>query len=167
MECCDDVGKSNRGSQRVIHSCLEHFILLMFSQDNFYQCPSKYLKRIIIIWSSYSQRRLHLGLHLKKQMGRKSKEDYVQLTHFAIEQKLTQHCKATKHQLKKKKSKWEVASQRMCGSGRSLLQAKGIQNTSSGVQLRKEGPGHWERKPADRAQPATKISSWCQLLRHV
>ena len=105
MECCDDVGKSNRGSQRVIHSCLKHFISLMFFQDNFYQCPSKYLKRIIIIWSSYSQRRLHLGLHLKKQMGRKSKEDYVQLTHFAIEQKLTQHCKATKHQFKKKKKK--------------------------------------------------------------
>ena len=49
----------------------------------------------------------------------------------------------------------------MGGSGRSPLQAKGIQNTSSGVQLWKEGPGRWERKPADRSQPATKISSWC------
>ena len=80
--------------------------------------------------------------------------------HFAVEQKLIQHCKATKHQLKKK-SKCEVASWRMGGSGRSLLQAKGTQNTSSGVQLRKEEPGFWERKSADRSQPATKISSWC------
>ena len=56
----------------------------------------------------------------------------------------------------------------MGGSGRrSLLQAKGIQNTSSGVQLWKEGPWRWERKPADRSQPATKISSWCQLLSRV
>ena len=40
------------------------------------------------------------------QMGRKSKEEgiyvYVWLIHFAVQQKLTQHCKATILQLKKK-----------------------------------------------------------------
>ena len=44
---------------------------------------------------------------LETQMGRKSKEEgiyvHMWLIHFAVQQKLTQHCKATRLQFKKKK----------------------------------------------------------------
>ena len=73
---------------------------------------------IYIIWRITTKYLNHVNLaakifHLKGHacvmtyMGKESKKEwiYVQLIHFAVQQKLTQHCKSTILQSKKKKGR--------------------------------------------------------------
>ena len=94
-------------------------------------------------------------------MGRKSK-DYLQLTHFAVEQKLIQHCKAAEHQFKKKKKKanvrwlaWEwVVQEEVCS--RQKEHKTPAQESSSG---KKELGSGKENLQTDLSQPLKLVVS--------